>query len=199
VTERPIIFGGPEVRAILDGRKTQTRRAVTHRHADLDICYRMGDGRLVHPMMGVVSCPYGVPGDRLWVRETFRQSHGSMSVHYAADADEVSGGPWRPSIYMPRWASRLTLEITDVRVQRLQEISEEDARAEGVCDFANGCCLACNSRGHNVTYPSGCPNCAATGHDHSSKFRNLWDSANGKRAPWSSNPWGWALTFRRIA
>jgi hypothetical protein len=79
-----------------------------------------------------VVCPYGAPGDRLWVRETFRQAEpGIPSVHYRADIDEVSGGPWTPSIYTPRWASRLLLEVVEVRVQRVQEISEEDAIAEG--------------------------------------------------------------------
>ena len=131
-------------------------------------------------------------GFRLWVKETFRQGSGGDSAHYRADPDEVSGGPWRPSIYMPRWASRLTLEITEVRVQRLQDISEEDALAEGMDGHVAG--EGPVSRVRLFMEP---------GFLHSRFYREgyeyAWDEINGKRAPWSSNPFVWVLTFRRQA
>ena len=202
--ERPIIFGAESVRAILAGTTTQTRRIVTDatsqgnwRASDLDLSRAWVDdgpspagnpGPYLHapptaealerrghpPDDGVVDrlYPRWLPGDRLWVREAFRQAPGSESFHYRADPDEVSGGPWRASIHMPRWASRLTLEITEVRVQRLQEISDEDAKAEG----------------RGITWGGGCFN---------RSFAGAWDEINGKRAPWASNPWVFALTFRR--
>jgi hypothetical protein len=136
-------------------------------------------------------CPYGVPGDRLWVRETWapqpeREEAWKLPEHeggggsaddvcYRADErpnDHQLGGlthgvaRWRPSIYMPRFASRITLEVTDVRADRLQDITEEDAKAEGV--------------------------------ERQSTFRELWDGINGKRAPWSSNPFVWVVGFRRV-
>jgi len=148
VSERPILFSGEMVRAILDGRKTQTRRIVR------------GHPHTVKPLN--IGCPYGVPGDRLWVKETFALSRFDPESHededtkdpsqwdgvvYRADGEHGSwehydgkGGrarisaPWRPSIYMPRWASRITLEVTSVRAERVQDISEQDAQAEGISE-----------------------------------------------------------------
>lgn len=192
VRERPIIFAAESVRAILEGRKTQTRRIVKGCALKW-----LGPSMFVPEYVANPEnslCPYGVPGDRLWVREAFRQGDGSMSVHYRADPDEVSGGPWRPSIHMPRWASRLTLEIMEVRVQRLQEISEEDARAEGVQalplqgPYAGRWWTADVSAGLRLH-----------GRSAEQAFNLAWESINWKRAPWASNPWVWAIAFRKAA
>ena len=150
--ERPILFSAPMVRAILDGRKTMTRRILTERHGEY--------------------CPYGHPGDFLWVRETFYNSRmdNSMPTHYRADnQDEDFQLIWNPSIFMPRWASRILLEITAVRVERLQKISEDDARAEGVSPETVG------------------------------PFSELWDSINRKPGrTWADNPFVWVIEFKRI-
>jgi hypothetical protein len=234
VKERPILFSGPMVRAILAGTKTQTRRVV--RVDEIPITEDAArDGRLQkgipsnaanvrllgdyvkcdappgsHTVSSRVLSPYGLPGDRLWVRERYQLPDGldkhnagkveSMAkeagyrrgwspIRYHSDGEErlrelMSDAPgcfgptWgraRPSIHMPRWASRITLEVTAVRVERLQDISEEDARAEGLA------LEPLIQPGHAV----GC-------------FSRLWDEINGKRAPWSSNPWVWAISFRRV-
>lgn len=201
--ERPILFSSAMVRAILAGRKTQTRRSVATRRVlqfiggrgeetDPDKWGWFFDGPDHHGYMvlgrghnerrdhGMVSipCPHGEPGDRLWVRETWRSSlSDERTIHYAAslsDYDRKEKGPWRPSIFMPRWASRITLEITEVRVQRLQEISEDDAWSEGVDEI-------------KVKIP--------TARD---AFRLLWNDINIARAPWAFNPWIWAISFRRL-
>jgi hypothetical protein len=180
VHERPIIFSGSMILAILQGRKTQTRRMIKgHPHA-------------MKPLN--IGCPHGTVGDRLWVKETIRGGTQSIS-RYNADGGELPAGPeectiaWRklydqkwPAIYMPRWASRITLELTSVRVERLQDISEEDARAEGVDDHrpADG-------------DQNGLVNAAQY------YFERLWDRINGKRCPWASNPWVWALEFRKVS
>ena len=198
--ERPIIFSGPMINAILAGRKTQTRRIiyplVDRDRPDAEKWPAhspfIGEDGVWRFKNGVVSyadndrrCKYGRPGDRLWVRETWLMRGAGQIVVYRADAPsdaEAAGfgamyGGWRPSIYMPRDRSRITLEITNVRVQRLQEISNPDAIAEGVeygtttADFAPHAVYA---------------------------FERLWDSINAKRAPWSSNPWVWAITFKRL-
>lgn len=213
VRERPILFSSPMIRAILDGRKTQTRR-VMKPQPRLHSCEGGWPGR-VDPMAdgtwsvlchacgwdGCWRCPYGVPGDRLWVRETWLyvgpgsgsdlpeyeierarpENHSPSNCWYRADPSWDSGDPaslkWAPSIFMPRWASRLTLEIAEVRVQRLQEISEDDARAEGV----------------EVRYEEGRKIVWAR-----DVFAELWDSINGQRAPWSINPWVWAISFKKL-
>lgn len=177
--ERPILFSGPMVRAILDGRKTQTRRLV--KLTDSGRVKEPGSPRNWHldDHAAVNACPFGRPGDRLWVRETFRAC--SDRVLYAATEERPMLG-WEPSIFMPRKWSRLTLEITDVRVQRLQEISEQDATAEGL-----GAGVVSHGWQRNAVVLS-----SAVG-----RFRMLWDQINGKRAPWESNPWAWAITFRR--
>lgn len=199
------------VRAILEGRKTQTRRVVRslsdNEAINHDARYFMrSDGVAV--ASGAIfehdywvgqyvqrRCPYGVPGDRLWVRETWFHDFEYDRLFYRADADAdgtvpylvhgcAGGGVgnahidrWRPSIHMPRWASRLTLEIKAVRVERLQEISEEDARAEGVekAEATDGA----------LSYVLG--------------FSDLWDSINAKRGyGWHTNPWVWVVEFERV-
>ncbi len=221
--ERPILFSGPMVRAILDGRKWQTRRVMKPQPAPFaggvhetnlakhpapyidaycgepktaenprgmgDLwCWWTEDDRQ-GPSVG--RCPYGAPGDRLWVRETWgcpsadhprvpdgrKPTPGDGLVYAANDADawQWRGGPgcsdfvWRPSIHMPRWASRLTLPVTAVRVERLQDVTDDDAIAEGT-EFSR---------------------------DPVRAFSALWDSINGKRpfSAWDDNPWVWVVSF----
>lgn len=196
--ERPILFNGDMVRAILDGRKTQTRRMVKFpinadpRYVTLT---RMRDGFAdgVRPVFGApdepnwfsVKSPFGTVGDLLWVRETFscmeRKPVAGCEVAYRADGESLVWEPWTPSIHMPRWASRVTLEITGVRVERVHEISGDDAESEGVdlrrlCGCVEGC-ATCDDR-----LPS-------------EVFRDLWQSIY---ANWDANPWVWVHEFRRV-
>jgi hypothetical protein len=175
MTDRPIIFSAPMVRALLDGRKTQTRRALKPPYGTLEYL----PDRTWRPIY--TKC---FRGDRLYVREAFCPRLGYpapvATPHYRADDDKPEWrGLWKPSIHMPRWASRLTLTVTDVRVQRLQEISEADAIAEG-CDAA----FAMTMRRPNGAYPGNATEC----------FRDLWNSLHGPDA-WDANPWVAALTF----
>lgn len=193
IRERPIIFSGPMVRAILDGRKTQTRRVVlpqpssgVRRSPFVPSGLEDGHGREMRPRYYV--------GDRVWVRETFTlavnpddsPSEGEDAephAIYRADWDDRKGWPvvtdgsefqWSPSIHMPRWASRLTLEITGVRVERLQAITTHDIGAEGIN-------LSNNHQGAR------------------NEYRQLWDALNAKRGySWDSNPWVWVLSFRQL-
>lgn len=202
--ERPIIFSAPMVRAILEGRKTQTRRVVTlprwvepcNEDHDFELD---GEPEWPHAIsrktgcLAAMECPYGQPGDRLWVRETWHSSP-HFDCLYRSDYDDgavlakvVAHGGWRPSIFMPREFSRITLEIIDVRVQRLQEISANDVLAEGFIF----------STKFELGTGYGLPNWSR-GVEHSAAFAALWDEINAKRAPWASNPWVWAITFRRI-
>lgn len=228
--ERPILFSGPMVRAILEGRKTQTRRVVKPQPNDEwcpvveiyapTMIDRRGEEYPGADVFGASDenegriCPYGQPSNHLWVRECFIvgwpsengdiQQFGAdgnelpKKVWYRADdngrfqwidrdTDEMRDPPWKPSIHMPRWACRITLEITDVRVQQLQEISEEDAQAEGV-EWYGVADLRPNGElreGPSIAYRAG--------------FHDLWDSINSKRGlGWNTNPWVWALTFKRI-
>jgi hypothetical protein len=209
------------VRAIMAGTKTQTRRVVKSRHwpEPLTPGYEWffdqttteqvwevgawnagtGEGQL----HSCITCPYGKPGDRLWVRETWAVGDRDNDVLYAADPSwnvngvaapppvnkgTVHAGNWHPSIHMPRWASRLTLEVTSVDVQRLQDISEADARAEGITD---GGCLTC---GNNEPCGCGDPNPAAR-----DSFVWLWDSINAERGyGWSVNPFVWVVEFKVV-
>lgn len=196
--ERPILFSAPMVRAILDGSKTQTRR-VAKRTAAGHVKETGGHRRWhIADFDAYLACPYGQPGDRLWVRETWAAPHSEdgrppraiqcdqLRIHYLAS--EGRGGlVWRPSIHMPRWASRITLEITGVRVERLQEISEADAIAEGIersydqwRDYRTD---------QAVNYPS-----AATPID---SYRTLWEEINGPDS-WDANPWVWVVKFERL-
>jgi hypothetical protein len=208
--ERPILFSGPMVRAILDGRKTQTRRLVKPQPEEFDGAGVSANyGTAGEPWWVAVPsiehysrCPYGQPGDRLWVRETFgyckhMPGKNGKGLEYRADGVRryfdglpvpkdgfAFGFPeskvfrWKPSIHMPRWASRLDLEVTDVRVERVQDISEADACHEGAPAIV----------GRNigpVTYREG--------------FRELWDSINFKRGyGWDANPWCWCISFKVV-
>lgn len=214
--ERPILFSAPMVRAILAGTKTQTRRVMKPQPEPVppDVVATMPSragkhwvaARSVQAMIDVEDflqgfdtsvpgcfCPYGKPGDRLWVREAFAPCPvgRSRAVVYRADGDATASGGirWTPSIHMPRWASRITLEVTDVRVQRLQDISGSDARAEGVER------IHC----YGPDCPDGEDGCNARGcYGARERFHELWDSINGAGA-WGANPWVWALSFRRVA
>jgi len=216
--ERPILFSGPMVRALLEGRKTQTRRAVKVQSPD-GVWSPERDGKW-WPTNGEdyvdtgVACPYGKPGDRLWVRETWgavprlagcekvcpERDHDGQGIRYRATWDRVHSVRWRPSIHMPRVASRISLEITEVRVERLQDISEDDARAEGL--------KAITKDGHTVKYgipdSDGFPGTDDTGWpwaewnvDPRKAFRRLWERINGAES-WAANPFVWVLSFQRV-
>lgn len=191
MTEHPILFSGPMVRAILDGRKTQTRRVVK-------FGTRPDGNTNNEPPLN--ACPYGQPGDRLWVRETFATikwpareptPYGHTDVTYRATANPaVKVDRWRPSIHMPRKFCRLILEVKAVRVERLQDISISDAIAEGVEEMAR---LVKNQHEYywvndhtiDCTYAGG--------------FGCLWDSLNAKRGyGWNENPWVWVIEFEVI-
>lgn len=212
--ERPILFSGPMVRAILEGRKTQTRRVVKNAHI------LTGDDRT-----GVTDtpCSFGVHGDRLWVKERFRYQIDERPevglldcIEYADGTlmkpdglDEETGHAfdarceanrkkqlWSTSIHMPRWASRITLEVVGVRVERVQDISEADAIAEGVETHAQKYGLEeTKVRGMTPWYRYDGEPCAATSARHS--FETLRESINGKGS-WKANPWVWVVEFKRM-
>lgn len=203
---RPILFSGPMVRALLGGTKTQTRRIMKpEQSADIECFtnhekdkltwlgwYRHADGNLYRKSWDE-RCPYGMPGDQLWVRETWQAvkewhhgytldiPHAGGMIRYRATDDEawVPVMPWRPSIFMPRYASRITLEITGVRVERLNYISANDALAEGVSGRREG--------GDTDAYWVPPPDV----------YRELWESINGPGS-WALNPFVWVITFKRI-
>lgn len=199
VKERPILFSGPMVRAILDGRKTQTRRVVKGLPFDMDSVGCIPEsGGLFHFWHFATDthidkrCPYGgihYPWDRLWVREAFhyvRDSESKALIEYGYRATgDYPGAVWAPSIHMPRAASRITLEITNVRVERLGDISEEDAKAEGVEPSRNIWDPANPDTRPFDSYRMG--------------FADLWDKINGKNCPWDSNPWVWVITFSKLS
>lgn len=231
--ERQILFSGPMVRAILDGRKTQTRRIVKQvphwEHCGKDImewglsdCYTEEDGTHWLDIQTDVDdnshkeifCPYGQPGDRLWVRETWTFGTGPVgdeppgpdnsAIIYRASWDvEVPetplDGAWKPSIHMPRWASRITLEITGIRVERLNDISEGDAIDEGI----NSIRTHEFDRKHFPEWRKEFDNAIKNrdkpliGPLPSTVFRSLWESINGPGS-WDANPWVWVVEFRKV-
>ena len=220
--ERPVIFNGEMVRAILDGRKTQTRRVMKVQPKPSET--RPGDfwfsSKKLESMVHVSDfmpgnspvadchlffqehcCPFGQVGDRLWVRETFAAFDADWkhpgkphdlkdgpwpNVVYPASVAKIPDGTCRPSIHMPRWASRILLEITAVRVERLNDISQEDAQAEGmeltgwVPSYSNP-----DNAGFDETF---------TPYDN---FAMLWESIYGEES-WSYNPWVWVIEFKRV-
>ncbi len=242
--ERGMIFNGEMVRAILDGRKTQTRRIMkvqpesnqlglllitdSTKHSDIGK-YHWAESNATgnHVRSKLFSSPFGAVGERIWVRETWatlgnedgcyvdwednlcKGDERSAARIYRASCEQRPGdyglwsipddaywkphtkehkfeGAWRPSIHMPRWASRILLEITDVRVERLNAISEEDARAEGIID---GGCLNCGE-----PEPCGCANPEP---DATDAFAYLWQSIYGQDN-WNANPWVWVIEFKRV-
>lgn len=195
VKERPILFSSPMVRAILEGRKTQTRRKVKLPIKDpLTGCEIAGCEINSLLRQGEEICKHGVPGDRLWVRETFQLHTTLAGIRVTYREGEVDawieppetweGIPddnhWRPCLFMPRWASRITLEIEAVRVERLQEIGEEDALAEG----CNGDCPVGHIPSHKKS--------PCVYH-----YAQLWESINGPGS-WDANPWVWVIQFMRV-
>lgn len=200
--EHPILFSAPMVRALLDDTKTQTRRrAIKTSQPDRVVLsdydkaeFKIEIENLNCGLRYWQVCPCGQPGDRLWVRETFSEfdtNHGKV-VWYRAESDDPDywhGVTWKPSIFMPRRLSRITLEITGVRVERLQDISEADALAEGVdmdktitMPFSNAILWA------SVTLK---PRSAQQAYAH------LWESINGPGS-WAVNPWAWVIEFKRV-
>jgi hypothetical protein len=225
VRERPLLMSGEMVRAILDGRKTQTRRIMKPQplwsdRLDCWLWDRKGRGMekpadaVNDPPYGFSPhnwldlCPYGAPGDRLWVRETWCRYGASViyRANYSGDLTPIGdliGGPWKPSIHMPRWASRLTLEITDVRVQRVQEITDSDALAEGVTrEYLPPDPDSFHPPGSYgfVCHPGEVGTDAKIWRTPQEAFASLWDSRNAKRpgCRWADSPWVWARTFRRV-
>lgn len=234
MTERPILFNGAMVRALLDGTKTQTRRVIKKAPGGdgwkpmrelVDGGIKWQAGATWEPDIPLL-CPYGVPGDQLWVRETWALEYTAASLKRCRmracpptqmtpsdlddwglrclyDADESTEGPWRPSIHMNRWASRITLEVTDVRVERVQDISESDAEAEGVffdrlVEDGSGAQGTDDSAGPLVRQRVGPPG-ADLQPSAEEAFADLWDSINAKRGyGWEVNPWVWVVGFKRI-
>lgn len=185
--ERPINLKSHEVLEILQGRKTQLRRVVKPQPS--------------------IRCPFGEVGDRLWVREMFDPIYGQsppdrvIEIDYRADhsrtngwriKDDFGARRWTPSIHMPRWASRILLEVVSVRVERLRDISEADAIAEG--SYLDRC--ACLPRSKDRT-PMHAAFKLQTCHIHGSEFSYLWESINGVGS-WDDNPWVWVIEFKRI-
>lgn len=188
--ERPILFSGEMVRRILAGDKMQTRRVIKHQPNDKGLWPRG-----TAPGEYETDCPYGAIGDRLWVREKVAlcMPQGDFPrgiAYFATDSHRCSPHiKWCPSIHMPREASRITLEITNVRVERLEDISEGDAEAEGVQIpvTPDGSWLRCISKKYVPEAP--------TFREH---FRMLWEEINGKKHPWNSNPWVWVIEFKKV-
>ena len=230
--ERPILFSGPMVRALLEGRKTQTRRVVriTHRTPGTALCLEPAIGT-PDPKAAAELCPYGVPGDRLWVRETWQlvseqssvdpNACGSRPRNWDPDGNRQDGeacavfaadGPlvpqregwdtkWKPSIHMPRWASRLTLEITSVRVESLQEVSEADAKAEGLVTLTKD---GGRTWKYGMADRDGLPGTDNDGWewrdwsaDPRAAYRRLWSDINGPDS-WNANPWVWVVEFKVV-
>lgn len=241
MTERGLIFNAEMVRAILDGRKTQTRRIVKGTDGAVKFCKEWDingeeifvvlgekDHTGMNPVLGAISCPFGAVGDRIWVRETWatlgnedgccvdwegnlcKGDERSTARIYRASCEQRPGdyglwsipddaywkphtkehkfeGAWRPSIHMPRWASRILLEITDVRVERLNAISEEDATAEGVPPAGS---LLPDYPGTFLT-PKGDFATAKVA------FQRLWESIYGEES-WKANSWVWVIEFKRV-
>lgn len=203
--ERPILFSTPMVRAIRAGQKTQTRRIVkgaqpTGRDGFHVVPSSFRDERLVMrevhaerrhcEVLWSQACPLGRVGDRLWIRETFGlvpSACGGEDVVYAADyqdgSDRAAGVRYRPSIHMPRWASRISLELTHIRVERLQDVSESDARAEGAPDYEEGLDEPPPDSDHEWSYRA--------------SFRRLWERINDPGS-WDTNPWVWVYDFREV-
>lgn len=200
--ERPILFSAPMVRALRTCEKSQTRRVVKPQPSQSsDTAFVGEDGiwRFSHPTLrGPVShdaddvrCPYGQPGDRLWVREAFFDATklNERRVIYRADGDQSRFG-FTPSIHMPRWASRITLEITGVRVERLQDISEADAIAEGIEPFTDF-----QPTGHWKRYRDGGLNSYVD--NPIASYASLWTEINGAGS-WEMNPWVWVIDFQEV-
>jgi len=238
--ERPIIFSAPMVRAILEGRKSQTRRVIKPQPTVTEVLLRQRGAWIAGESLSDqvnaawqhgfvdVSCPYGQPGDRLWVRETFASWHGTEifsgrpwpCTAYRAGRSWINGNcpdrargevfwrapdykpeavKWKPAIHMPRAFSRILLEITDVRVERVQDIDDGDALEEGIHTVEIGSGYSPRFSAFSDSWQA-IVESQARAHDwpHDA-FRDLWDTINAKRGfGWDANPWVWALTFKRV-
>ncbi len=190
--ERPILFNAPMVRAILAGTKTQTRRIMKPQPTRVDGGVPFGDGpkwACAAPGSAVISCPHGKRGDRLWVREAHYIIGEHREVFFRATQDSNNSptlswpGPWRPSIHMPRWASRITLEVTGVRAERLREISHDDALAEGILRTPNSNTWITDDRRYVSSNPVWV-------------YAYRWEQINGFGS-WVANPWVWVIEFER--
>ncbi|WP_313316446.1 hypothetical protein [Pseudomonas sp.] len=230
--ERPILFSGPMVRAIIAGRKTVTRREIKPRMRSADTQFELhqqpdGSWRPLHTFdescmdaKGTehpIVCPYGQVGDRLWVREAWAQINVAQApgeswvVYRECDNRTDYGGPWKPSIHMRRLDSRILLEVTDVRVERLQEISDDQAKAEGMVytDFGMqerpGKVSLDGGKTFHPVKPQQAPGWHAGDATHPDQcldrarwaFANLWEKINGEYS-WDANPWVWVVEFKRI-
>ncbi|MBE0135362.1 ASCH domain-containing protein [Klebsiella michiganensis] len=203
--ERGMIFNGEMTRAILDGRKTQTRRPVRFPVLDKNLGCELAGNELAGELSAgnYLNSAFGRPGDRIWVRETFcpvddTQYGGEKWVDYRATPKFEASHPagwdcapndaealkWRPSIHMPRWASRILLEITNVRVERLNAISQEDAQAEGM-----------ELTGWRPTYSD--PDSGGEVMTPYDNFAELWSSIYGDES-WKANGWVWVISFKRV-
>jgi hypothetical protein len=204
--ERPILFSAAMVRAILSGQKTQTRRIISPQP---DVAEGMDCTRLLFKKRNAKEwfanyastdpscsafCPYGAVGDLIWVREAYSDASGTAPGQrcalYRASYSGPSGIVWKPSIFMPRWACRINLEVTGVRCERLQDISEADAKAEGISEPEP-------SHGHWCD-----PKLGREGHwSYRKPYAALWDSINGRNPAkaWAANPWVFVVEFRRSA
>lgn len=196
-TERPILMSAPMVRAILAGTKTQTRRAVKGWPLEwLSPPVSITPEYVAHP--DNKACPYGSPGDHLWVREAWARTivhpGTELVVYREGDNRTDYGGPWKPGIHMFRRDSRILLEVTEVRVERLQAISEEDAQAEGGVEAAGWP----GWWSHTGQSPSDkTPGDMSFGGTACDSYRLLWDQINGAGA-WDLNPFVWAVSFRVV-
>jgi hypothetical protein len=177
--EHPIIFSTEMVRAILKGRKTQTRRILKAKPGH------------IYLTEGDPGCPYGKIGDRLWVRESFCKN-GELTI-YKTDLGAEMLERWKPSIHLKRKDARLFLEITNIRVERLQDISEEDCQAEGVKWQWNGECEECYQWS-----VSGDKKSDEWFDQAEDCYKNLWDSIHKKENKWEDNPWVWVIEFKRV-
>lgn len=230
IKERPILFTAPMVNAILDGRKTQTRRVMKYQPCALnngkpDGYYSISTpkniyrSRKANGFIGFIDlCPYGKKGDRIWVRETwgligrsansrlsdFNDPEIALKEHLIfrsnCDGYDKSVQNWRSSIHMPRWASRINLDITGIRVERLQDISQADAIAEGLKAITKDGSLV----KHGIPDNDGLPGTDDNGWpwrdfdvNPVNAYRKLWESINGQGS-WEANPWVWVIEFRRI-
>lgn len=188
-TERPILFSAPMIRALLAGTKTQTRRVVKDTGLYAIDAAIHGPETAARELLALATrCPHGKPGHKLWVREThmdlgacflYRADHGAETER----ALVAPGQRWRPAIHMPRAASRITLEVTEVRVERLQAISRGDALAEGIVETCGGFGLPAGEHFHAA--------------DPRQSYFSLWEAINGTGSV-EANPWLWAVSFKVV-
>lgn len=213
--ERPILFSAPMIRAILAGNKTQTRRIVKGYEPDYSIGVKavpsdLSAMRSDPDFHFINKCPYGQVGDQLWVREAWRWNDGTecgcsefcthtgTGYEYRASGAGDIDTKWKPSIHMPRLASRIQLEITGIRVERLNDISEADAIAEGIENIGKVIdCWKNYEADHEFRDAEGRQKAGIAFNTAVPSFASLWQSINGAGS-WDANPWVWAISFKRV-